>query len=85
MQGLAVLARLRIWGYPRLIPILLSTPGHLLCDSSASSCSFDYTQTCFLPVLKLAPLQALLHPHALFTDVARRTVILSHLPPTILS
>ena len=62
---------------------LLSTPGHLLCDSSASSCSFDFTQTGFLPVLKLAPLHALLHPHALFTGVGRGTVILSHPPPTL--
>lgn len=60
---------------------LLSTPGHLLHDSSASSCSFDYTQTGFLPGLKLALFQALLHHHALFTDVGRGTVILSHPPP----
>lgn len=60
---------------------LLSTPGHLSCEASASSCSFVQTQTGFLPILKLAPLQVLLHLCPPFTAKdSRRGHSVSHPP-----
>lgn len=57
---------------------LLSTPGHLSREASASSCSFVQTQTGFLPILKLAPLQVLLHLCPPFTArLQKRTLCLT--------